>query len=310
MNNKPRRRATKSRHRVTMAAGAILAGAAIPLATAGTAWADDTVTQTTTDKMETVQELEKQGLSTSQANAVFAAEQPGGTPVEVSVDGKEVVVENQGGTAETDATARSGTGDFSVAIGGGTDSSAHGTAASAFVVGATPEDNSDHANALGRGASASVIGATDSRAGAAGIAAIATVDNTDPVGTASHDVATAIGVKSDAVVANLGLAGDVTDDEASAGRLATATVAEASDSTARAAGEASIAVVTGTPVTYITDSSAEETQGGNTTVTTSDTHERNGIPVSQVEMRLPTQLEMTPLTDVHEMHVMPAMPMP
>jgi hypothetical protein len=31
----------KSRRRVTMAAGAVLAGAAIPIAAAGTAWADD-----------------------------------------------------------------------------------------------------------------------------------------------------------------------------------------------------------------------------------------------------------------------------
>jgi hypothetical protein len=41
MSNKSRRRATTSRHRLTLAAGALLAGAAIPIAAAGTAWADD-----------------------------------------------------------------------------------------------------------------------------------------------------------------------------------------------------------------------------------------------------------------------------
>jgi len=42
MSNTSRRRADKSRRRLSMAAGAILAGAAIPIAAAGTAWADQT----------------------------------------------------------------------------------------------------------------------------------------------------------------------------------------------------------------------------------------------------------------------------
>jgi hypothetical protein len=41
MSNKSRSSANKSRFRLTMAAGAILAGAAIPIAAAGTAWADE-----------------------------------------------------------------------------------------------------------------------------------------------------------------------------------------------------------------------------------------------------------------------------
>ena len=42
MSNKSRRSVKKSSRRVSMAAGALLAGAAIPIAAAGSAWADDT----------------------------------------------------------------------------------------------------------------------------------------------------------------------------------------------------------------------------------------------------------------------------
>src|SRR5271163_477928 len=42
MSNKSRRRANTSPRRVSLAAGALLAGAAIPIAAAGTAWADQT----------------------------------------------------------------------------------------------------------------------------------------------------------------------------------------------------------------------------------------------------------------------------
>jgi hypothetical protein len=75
----------KSRRRVTVAASAILAGAAFPIAAAGTAWADDT----------------------------------GQTPVQVSINGK-VVIDNTKGTT----SAVSGPGGTAIAIGGGSSASA------------------------------------------------------------------------------------------------------------------------------------------------------------------------------------------
>ena len=115
MSGKSRRRATTSRRRVAMATGALLAGAAIPIAAAGTAWADET---------QTAGQLEREGLSPSEAKAVVAAEDDG-TPVQVSYDGKMIVDANQGG-ASGDATAASGTKDVAIAIGGGSDRHEHG----------------------------------------------------------------------------------------------------------------------------------------------------------------------------------------
>ena len=138
----------KSRRRVKIAAGAILAGAAIPIAAAGTAWADDSATPNQT---ETLTQLENQGLSSDQAQAVVTAE-GNGTPVEVSYDGTIVVDVNQGGTAGTDATARSASNDVSAAIGDGSVSTSQKAGAVAF-----SDGTNDHAIARGPGASAQVI---------------------------------------------------------------------------------------------------------------------------------------------------------
>lgn len=123
----------KSRRRITTAAGAIIAGAAIPLAAAATAWADTTETQ---------QQLENQGLSSNEAQAVVNAENDG-TAVQVSYDGKIVVNANQPGIAGMDATATSARNDVSAAIGGGTDSTSHGAGAVAVTDG-TDDDAIAH----------------------------------------------------------------------------------------------------------------------------------------------------------------------
>jgi hypothetical protein len=111
----------KSRRRVKMAAGAILAGAAIPIAAAGTAWADDSAAaDPAAATTETTKQLEHQGLTHAEAQAVATAE-ANGTPVEVSHDSIIVVNDNQGTTSTTEATAASGFAqkENAVAIGGG-----------------------------------------------------------------------------------------------------------------------------------------------------------------------------------------------
>jgi trimeric autotransporter adhesin len=163
MSNTSRRRGTTSPRRVTLAAGAILAGAAIiPLAAAGTAWADGT---------ETVSQLEAQGLSATEAKDVAAAEM-NGTPVQVSYDGETVVNANNAGT---EATATSGTGhDVAAAIG---DSS------SATATGGTK----DLAFADGTSSTASVTDASASKATATGTNGLVYVEGTGA--PATHDVA-------------------------------------------------------------------------------------------------------------------------
>src|SRR5271168_5056306 len=95
MSNKSRRMNT-SRRRLSMAAGALLAGAAIPIAAAGTAWADQTsdgnnvppipivaagtppvdVTPATApaDLTQSAQTLQAEGFTTAEATAIVAAE--------------------------------------------------------------------------------------------------------------------------------------------------------------------------------------------------------------------------------------------
>jgi hypothetical protein len=177
------RRVTTSRHRVTLAAGAILAGAVIPIAAAGTAWADET---------ETVSQLEHQGLSASEAKAVFNAEQPtatfkdptGGTAVEVSYQGNLVVDANNTGTT----TAESGaTKDVAVAI--GADSIA---AAGAGADGVSLNGNDDKAFANGVGATA------QSGAGNTDTASATGKDSNAFAAIGSHDSSTANGLGAEA----------------------------------------------------------------------------------------------------------------
>jgi hypothetical protein len=175
----------KSRHRLTLAAGALLAGAAIPIAAAGTAWADDT---------QTVSQLEHEGLSASQAKAVFNAEQPAGTAkdptagtaVEVSYQGTLVVNANNHGDT---ATADSGTGakDVAVAIGTGSSSLA-GTGTD----GVSLTGNDDKAFANGVDATAQSGAGNDDTASATG------KDSQAYALIGSHDSSTANGATADA----------------------------------------------------------------------------------------------------------------
>jgi hypothetical protein len=91
------------------------------------------------------------------------------------------------------------------------------------------------------------------------------------------------------------------------GVTAGASVSYATDSTATAENAGSQAAVSGNPTItdgYITDSHATDIYGPSTStiVEASDTTSANGMVVPHVEM--------TPLADVHEMHMMPAMPLP
>jgi hypothetical protein len=164
----------KSR-RIKLAAGAILAGAAIPIAAAGTAWADTTENQ---------QQLENQGFSSSEAQAIVNAEAPGGTAVQVSYDGKIVVDANQPGIAGMDATATSARNDVSAAIGGGSDSTSHGAGAVAL-----SDGTNDDAIAHGKDASVQIYddgGTGDTTATARGSRADAYADGDSSVKETAH----------------------------------------------------------------------------------------------------------------------------
>ena len=82
-----------------------------------------------------------------------------------------------------------------------------------------------------------------------------------------------------------------------------ATVQFASDSTAKATGVGSTAVVLGTSDMEVAGSTAINTNGTTTTVVTSDTTSINGIVQDP-------RVEMTPVADVHELLMMPPTPLP
>src|SRR5262249_10626682 len=117
MSNKSRRRVNASRRRLSMAAGALLAGAAIPVAAAGSAWADELIVPVVPvagagaasieqpsapvagpaaaavlaapTPVPTLEQLEAWGLSPTQGQAVLDAN-TNGVAVQVSYDGKVV----------------------------------------------------------------------------------------------------------------------------------------------------------------------------------------------------------------------------
>jgi hypothetical protein len=288
----------KSRRRFKLATGAILAGAAIPIAAAGTAWADPTETQA---------QLEAQGLSSTEAAAVVSAENGTTTPVEVSFDGKVVVEANEGTGSADEATASSGRHDaVSASIGGGTDSSAKGKDALAFDEGTTTDSNSDKATAHGHGAMASIYDASTSTATADGTRATAEAEdgttgatvsahgtdagavNIDSTGSTTTANGTAAEAESyygtDATVSAKG-----TDAEAAGfatdGSTATATgtgtqavVEYTDDSTATAKGTGSGASIEGTSTSTVSDSTNLTNNGQSYTLTTSDTNWVNGAP--------------------------------
>jgi hypothetical protein len=153
----------RSRRRVTLAAGAILAGAVTALAAAGSACADD--------ETETFSQLVGQGLNYYEAYEVVQAEDTG-LPVEVSYDGNLVVDTNQvvnpltGAVAESDpdndvavaiatnspailnqtiADATGGSNDVAFADGGGSFAQAGNEVPDFPVI----SDNNDTATAIG-----------------------------------------------------------------------------------------------------------------------------------------------------------------
>jgi hypothetical protein len=257
-----RRRATTSRRRITMAAGALLAGAAIPIAAAGTAWADDTDTPNQT---ENVGQLERQGLTTDQALAVVHAERHD-IAVAVSYDGTTVVDANQGGTSG-DASATTSVGstkDVAAAIGGNSDATATGG----------PNDRAFATN----GGDATVRDATDSKATATNGGVAAVESNGEP-GTVSNDLATAHGANSQATIENTflgGSGGTVTHDVATGsgggdafvlGDSASGTL---SHDTATASGSSSQAYVDNFGVSPTTTSDAAHAYNGGEAVVTND----------------------------------------
>src|ERR1700742_2568739 len=108
MSNKSRRRNNKSQRRLSMAAGALLAGAAIPLAAAGTAWADDTP----------IVPVAPTGPAGTSGSSPALAAAPGSVNYAVSINGTDVV---ELGSAQAD----SGTaGTHNVAIANGVNADA------------------------------------------------------------------------------------------------------------------------------------------------------------------------------------------
>jgi hypothetical protein len=280
MSNKSRRRASTSRRRLTLAAGALLAGAAIPIAAAGTAWADET---------QTVGQLEHEGLSASEAKAVYNAEQPaatakdptGGTPVQVSYDGTTVVNANNPSAA---ATADSGTGphDVAAAIGGGSN--------------AYDAEGDAHDVAFANGGGHAVINdASDSNATATGGSTAYIDANGLPARGETHDRVVADGFQSYAYLNN------ASDSKATATDGGTAYINLKVDSASvdtrdvvSASGAGS-----GADIYEASGSSNVVNNGNSYTIYTNDTHEVNGMVVPHVEM-----------TPLNEVHMMPPTPLP
>jgi hypothetical protein len=246
---------------VTMAAGALLAAAAIPIAAAGTAWADDDTI--------TVAQAEKDAKA--------------GEPVEISVNGK--IIKD---TCNGACTADSGTkGEHNKAIAIGTGSNA------------TVDDATD-SNAKASGGGRALVenqGGTepvshDTATATNGGGATVLNDGTSTVAV-THD--TVIGNNGDAQVFDAG-SSKATAVNTGSGANEGAFVDYATDSTAKAENAGSEAHVVGTTSSYITGSSAVETLGGTTEVTASDTHEVNGMVVPHVEMTPLTEPHMMPPT--------------
>ena len=287
----------KSRRRMKMAAGALLTGAAIPIAAAGAAWADDT---STPDETQRAGQLHREGLTGAEARAVVAAEKDG-TAVQVSHDNTIVVNDNNSGN---EATATSGTThDVAAAIG------------EASTASDSTGDSKDTAFANGVEASATIYNATDSKATAEGsssfgapsdahIAGTSSVAVTDSSATATNggtaqvidglDSSATSGGNDHAVASGFGVA-DIFDGSSSdavernAGTQANpgvvnAGVFDATKSDAHASGTNSVGQVGGTATTPVTGSVAVDNNGSTTDVTTSNTFEYNGAPIGTADV--------------------------
>jgi hypothetical protein len=255
-----------------VAAGAILAGAAIPIAAAATAWADET---------ETTGQLEHQGLTRAEAHLVVSAEN-NGTPVQVSYDGSTVVNDNQGAAPSAEASAASGSGphDVAAAIGGGSiaDASAgytgdHDTSiATGGAYASSGDGNHDTATANGYDSTASAGVGNYDTATVTGNGSEATTggdSNTSALG--NHDTATVTG----------------NDSTASAGTLE----GPGSEDKAIVKGDDSVAYA---GYGFIHDKA--EALGSNLTA---DAYDHNGQTV------IVRPEDMTPLVDLHSMPMLP-----
>jgi len=260
MSNTSRRRANTSRRRVAMAAGAILAGAAIPIAATGTAWADETSDLTVAPKTETVAELERQGLSAAEARAVYEAEQPAGTAhdatagtaVQVSFDGS-IVVNANNSTDEASATSGA-VKDVATAIGDGSVAQA-GTGTDAYNVPLTGSDDKAFAN--GGGSTAVSGGGNVDNASATG------TDSSAYASLGSHDTSIADGAGTEA-----GTGGSTTVGTGvilTAGSYDTARAYGAGDTALAGTGGAAPGshdtALVGTATRLVTDSEAEAVAG-------------------------------------------------
>jgi hypothetical protein len=312
MSNTSRRRVTKSRRRVAMAAGVILAGVATPIAAAGTAWADTAA-----------QEAADAAAAVSEARAYAKA----GVPVDVSVNGKPVKGLD---TCETCA-ATSGKGDVAVAIG-----------PYASAIDSSTGDKHDLAIATNGGTA--VI--NDATVGVATAAAGSTAEinlTTVPATPSTGDVATATGVGTVADVESAnGSTATATDTTSGGGAFisyATGSFATATGdgSTAQVAGISPSAEVTASSAIADTDGTAQvindgkapagitvtgdlaaataastarvlDSQNSSLTATDGSFHSITGQNGQTVVNVVPG--EMTPLADVHEMHVLPSVPLP
>jgi hypothetical protein len=248
----------KSRRRLTLAAGAILAGAAIPIAAAGTAWADDDT------------------ITVAQAEKLAKA----GEQVEISVNGKTIkdtcvtCFADSGTTGEHNTAIAVGAGSEAT-VSDATDSTAKASGAGdAFVgnIGGTEAVSHDAATATNGG--------------------MADVENEgDSAVAVTHD--TASGNNGSAIVADAD-SSKVTAVNTGNAAGEGAFIQYATSSTAKAEGPGSFASVLGMTSSYITGSSAEETLSGDTVVTTSDTHEVNGTIVPHVVMTPLTEPHVMP----------------
>jgi hypothetical protein len=283
----------KSR-RVKLAAGAILAGAAIPIAAAGAAWGDPDAT--TTDTTEGYAKLIAQGLSPTEAADVVKAEHGTTTPVEVSYNGTVVVDANN---SSNDATAFSeyvGTKNVAAAIGDGALASdgAGDSNDRAFANGANDRAIIDFtadgkATANGASSTAEVEGANTTQAGEVTNSS-ATATNGGYAKVENDTLSSVTSVEHDhAIASGPGSAGvyDASSSDAAernAGESAGATVEIATKSDAYASGLGSVGEVMGTPSSPIGGSSEVTTNGNSYTVSTSDTHDFNGAPIGSTDV--------------------------
>jgi hypothetical protein len=257
----------KTRRRVKIAAGAILAGAAIPIAAAGTAWADEEISRDGTVVFDNFPGGPARGSSDIGSAALSGAS-------------NDTAIYR--GPASDYATAAAGaaTGAYGAndaSTGDANDMAKATNTSTAYMQGAT----GSHATATGTDSYATVYGAsatdlvTNSSATATnGGTAVIVNDGDSSTTSFGHDLAHSSGTGSADVV-------DSSDSAArsvNTGTFGSADVFDATNSSAYAQGTGSVGEVLGTLTAPITGSSAVDTNGTTTDVTASDTQEFNTHP--------------------------------